>query len=73
MMDRDLAKAFCDRWQAVVAVEAQEQRAATDELRWRQLQAILRLAAELGLVREEASKDVERVRQTWVRLKGSLA
>jgi hypothetical protein len=73
MIDRDLAKAFRDRWQAVAVVEAQEQRAATDDLRWRQLQAILRLAAELGLVREEASKEVETVRQTWVRLKESLA
>jgi len=73
MIDRDLAKAFRDRWQAVAVVEAQEQRAATDDLRWRQLKAILQLAAELGLTWEKPPEEVERARQRWVTLKERLA
>ena len=73
MMDRDIAKAFRDRWQAVAAIEAEEQRLASDDLRWRQLKAILQLAAELGLACEKPPEEVERARQRWVTLKERLA
>ena len=73
MMDRDLAKAFRDRWQAVAAIEAEEQRLASDDLRWRQLKAILQLADELGLTWEKPPEEVERARQRWVTLKEKLA
>lgn len=55
-------------WEVVAAVEAAERRTAPLALRWQQLNAILRLAWELGLAlgqdREEAV-----VWQRWARLK----
>jgi hypothetical protein len=58
MMDRQLAKQFRDRWQAVAAVELEEQRAASVGLRWKQLNAIWQLALGMGL-RPELYKVIE--------------
>jgi hypothetical protein len=62
------AKAFRNRWQAVSTAEMEERREASLELRWRQLNALWRLAAGLGLLPEEA-EGVQEVRERWVRLK----
>ena len=68
MLDSQLAKQFRDRWQAVAAVEDQEQRAASIGLRWKQLNAIWQLAWGLGLQSEPDEMD-SLVRERWARLK----
>ena len=71
MIDPQLAKQFRDRWQAVAAVEAEEQRAASIELRWKQLNALWQLAVGLGL-RPEPDETENQVRERWARLKRGL-
>jgi hypothetical protein len=66
-MNRQQAEEFRQRWQAVAEIEAEEQREATIELRWRQLNAIWGLAHGLGLPTPE--RDEEVVRQRWIKLK----
>jgi len=71
-MNSQQAKEFRNRWQAVSAVEAEEQRAASLALRWQQTNAILRLAVGLGLpLAEEDSEEIEAVRRRWELLKGA--
>jgi hypothetical protein len=69
-MDKRLAREFRERYEAVVAIEAEEERSASMELRWQQLSSILRLARELGLT-HTGSADQDIVYQRWARLKGS--
>jgi hypothetical protein len=69
-MSDQLMKEFRERWQAVAAIEAQEQRAASVALRWQQTNAILRLAIGLGLPLTEPDEEDEVVRQRWAKLKG---
>lgn len=71
MIVPELAKQSRDRWRAVAAVEAEEQRAASIELRWKQLNAIWQLAVALGL-RPEPDEAVDLVGERWVRLKRGL-
>ncbi len=68
MLDRQLAKQFRDRWQAVAAIEDQEQRAASVSLRWKQLNAIWQLARGLG-IQSEPDETESVVRERWARLK----
>jgi len=68
MLDLQLAKQFRDRWQAVAAIEDQEQRAASVSLRWKQLNAIWQLAQGLGL-QSEPDETESLVRERWARLK----
>ena len=68
-MDAQLAREFRERWQAVAAVEAEEQRTASLDTRWHQMNAILRLAIGLRLPLAEADRQEETVRQRWARLK----
>ena len=71
-MNSQQAKEFRNRWQAVSAVEAEEQRVASLALRWQQTNAILRLAMGLGLpLAEEDSEEIEAVRRRWGLLKGA--
>jgi hypothetical protein len=69
-MNNQLAKEFRERWQAVEAVEAEEQRTASVALRWQQTNAILRLAIGLGLPLMESGEEEEVVRRRWAKLKG---
>lgn len=69
-MDKQLAKEFRERWQAVAAVEAEEQRVASMALKLKQLDAILRLAIGLGLSLEKSEEEIAIVRQRWMKLKG---
>jgi len=69
-MSEHLMRQFRERWQAVAAIEREEQREASVALRWQQLNAILRLARGLGLPLGEQSEE-ETVRQRWARLKGA--
>ena len=71
MIDPQLAKQFRDRWQAVAAVEDQEQRAASVSLRWKQLNAVWQLALGLGL-QPEPDDTESLVRERWARLKRGL-
>jgi hypothetical protein len=69
-MDKRLVREFRERYDAVAAIEVEEQRTASVELRWQQLNSILRLAIGLGLThRWSAEEDV--VYERWARLKGS--
>jgi hypothetical protein len=69
-MSEYLMKQFRKRWQAVAALEREEQRDASVALRWQQLNAILRLAIGLGLpLREQFEEEI--VRQRWAKLKGT--
>jgi hypothetical protein len=72
-MNRQQAKEFKERWQAVAAVEAMEQRTASVSLRWQQLNAIFQMALGLGLLLAEDDAEVATVRHRWAVLKEALA
>lgn len=57
MADQSLIS-YRSRWEAVKRIELEEQRAATIELRWKQLNGILRLARGLNL-RLDITEDSE--------------
>ena len=69
-MSDKLVKEFRERWQAVAAIEAEEQRTASMALRGQQTNAILRLAIGLGLPLMEPDEEKEVVHQRWAKLKG---
>ena len=72
-VNSQLAREFRERWQAVEAVEVEEQRAASIALRWQQMNAILRLAMGLGLpLTKEDNTEIEAVRRRWALLKGAV-
>ncbi len=69
-MNSQLAREFRERWQAVAAIEAEEQRAASIAARWQQMNAILRLAMGLELsLEKEVDVEVEAVYRRWALLK----
>ena len=72
-MDKQLAKEFRDRWKAIAAVEAEEQRAASLDLRWKQMNAILGLAMVLKMPLMAPDRQEDIVRQRWVKLKSRQA
>jgi len=63
---------FRDRWRAVEKVEVEEQRSASVEIRWQQLNAIFRMAKGLGITIEKSDKENEIVYERWAKLKGFL-
>ena len=72
-MDPILVREYRARWHAVSEVEEAEQQQATVEDRWRTLNAILQVAASLGLDLNAQSEDEAIVWQRWARLKADLA
>ncbi len=60
-------KEYVARWQAVAEIERQELRAASIELRWQQLNAVIGMAIELGIMKTDNSE--EEVYQQWAKLK----
>ena len=70
--DEKLVREFRDRWKAVEAVEAEEQRTASIELRWQQLNSILRMAIGLGLPLTDSSEDDLIVYQRWTKLRNRM-
>ena len=70
-MSDQMMKNFRERWQAVAAIEAEEQRSASVALRWQQTNAILRLAIGLGLSSEETDESEQMVYHRWAQLKGA--
>lgn len=72
-MDKQQLLEYGQRWKAVEKIELEEQRTASIALRWQQLNSILRLARRLNLplIDKEREKEVEIVRQRWMKLKGA--
>lgn len=67
MILKDEFIAYRARWQAVAEVEVEEQKAASYELHWMQLNAIYSLASGLGILMADPSeKDIYR---RWAVLK----
>ena len=64
-------KAYRDRWQAVAEIERQELRNASIELRWRQLNSVIKIAMGLGILKSD-EKETE-VYQRWAMLKEKAA
>ena len=67
-----LMREFRDRGKAVEAVEAEEQKTASIELRWQQLNSILRMAIGLRLPLIDSSKDDLVVYKRWAKLRNRL-
>lgn len=73
IVNSQLAREFRERWHAVAAIEAEEQKAASVATRWQQTNAIFRLAMGLGLpLAEEDSAEIEAVRRRWTLLKRAV-
>jgi hypothetical protein len=69
---RDDMIAYRARWQAVAEIELQEQRAASFESRWQQLNAIIGLAISLGILKADLLSE-EGIYQRWAKLKEKAA
>ena len=68
-MEKQDAQAFRDRWQAVAEIETRELQQASFAQRWRQFNAILRMALDMEFVwPEESIDEIVAVRQRWLRL-----
>lgn len=70
--DEKLIREFRDRWKAVETVEAEERKIDSIELRWQQLNSILRMAIGLGLQLTDSSEDDLIVYQRWTKLRSIL-
>src|SRR5436189_6453252 len=69
-LTREQLLAYRARWQLVKEFEIAELRAATFEMRWRQLNAVLNMAATLGwFPAEHSDEQVDIARRRWTRLK----
>lgn len=67
-LDKELVRQYVERWEAVAAIELEEQRAATIELSWKQLNSIVGLAMGLGILVSVPDEE-EVVYQRWAKLK----
>jgi hypothetical protein len=67
MTQQDDLIAYRNRFRAVDEVERKEQREASIELKWKQLNSIIRLAIGLGIFKADPS-EVE-VYQRWAKIK----
>lgn len=65
-----MMKNFRERWQAVAAIETEEQISASIALRWQQTNAVLRLAVGLGIAVDEPDDLDQAVYDRWAQLKG---
>jgi hypothetical protein len=65
-----MMKNFRERWQAVAAIETEEQISASVALRWQQTNAVLRLAVGLGIAVDEPDDLEQAVYDRWAQLKG---
>ncbi len=66
-----MMKNFRERWQAVAAIETEEQISASVALRWQQTNAVLRLAVGLGIAVDEPDDLEQAVYDRWAQLKGA--
>ncbi len=63
-------KAYTQRWAMVEEIKKEEQRSASIQLRWKQLNAAYNLAKGLGLLKPDPSE--REIFQRWAKLKGNL-
>jgi len=70
-MDQRVVREFRERYDALAAIEAEEQCTASVEMRWQQLNSILRIAMDLGLTNQGVA-DEGMVYERWARLKAGL-
>ncbi len=68
-MDRQQVQAYLDRYRAVEAIEIEQNRAASVEWRWQQLNHLYRLALGMGLQLEADQDDEHLVWRRWAALK----
>jgi hypothetical protein len=66
-MDKQTLIAYRDRWKAVEEIERQEQRAASLDRRWRQINDLFNLAISLDLPVHQDQEEI--VWQRWAKLK----
>lgn len=59
---------YKDRWKAVEEIERQELRASTAQSNWRQLNAIIRRANRLGILRHDDDGETE-IFNRWVKIR----
>jgi hypothetical protein len=68
---KDDIKAYQAQWEVVNAIQKEERRTASLELRWRQLNAAYGMAKSLGLLRPDPSE--AGVHERWAKLKEKAA
>jgi PIN domain nuclease of toxin-antitoxin system len=71
-MDKSDVRAYAARWEAIAKIERKELQATTLAEKWRQLNAIKRRAARLGITRENNDGEME-IFLLWARLKVDYA
>ncbi len=73
MESKDEMKYYVSRWKEVEAIQRQEMRSATMELRWKQLNAIFIMAHELGLRLKKSEEEDMSVILKWAKIKDFYA
>jgi hypothetical protein len=69
-LNKSMLTEYQDRWKAVANVEKIEQQQTSVAQRWRKLNALVRMAAGLGLLqKEDDDTQISEVRERWNRLK----
>ena len=68
-LDQEMLKAYQKRWQAVAEVKNTELQQTTIRQRWKQLNALLRMAAALGIQPEVDIEEDVIIYQRWNRLR----
>jgi len=71
MLRKEDLLAYRERWAEVEAVQREELRSASVDLRWQQLNAIIDLAIGLGIFKP--AEDESEVYQQWAKLKEKAA
>ncbi len=69
MLDKEMLIAYQNRWQAVTEVKNTELQQTTIRQRWKQLNALLRMAAALRLQPKDDIEEDDIVYQRWNRLR----
>jgi hypothetical protein len=67
--EKTLMQEYRARWEEVTERIAEEKRKMTVAQRWRQLNALIRLAVGLGLYKKIRHSEVVEVRERWIKLK----
>jgi hypothetical protein len=68
---KDDMKAYKANWEAIEAIQREERRTASPELRWRQLNAAYAMAKALGWLQPDPSE--AGVHERWAKLKEKAA
>ncbi len=68
-MNKSMLTAYQNRWEAVAEIEAAELRQTSMAQRWQQLNALVRMAAGLGILRKADDEQTFEIHQRWNFLK----